>query len=438
MPKRQWGNTIDDNRNKRRKIELNFDNIIKENVNPQGRSRSIEENKLLIQAIAYFQKNGMSLDQSLKECKKMFGGKYDTYKTLWSYYIETGDFNVSETHLKRGLETYKYCEISDLNENIIDGFIEFAFQYTVSNNTGFSIPDILAYFEHEHNSIIDSSTAQYLLHKYNFCWSQQSVYYGNEYESNRLKELKRFLFQYSHALALENKGTHVIVAMDESWANTGTSFDHSWLHICDNNTECIVCNKFIELANGDAKASIKKANTGKRIVFAHAITRQGLLADEEKNDEETKSYIMPSFQDLESLDQKINTCEYIIECVNDNARDYHQQMDFTKFIKYFENRLIHSCNNLNNGKKAIIFIDQCPFHMVCNGFPSTTDNKETIIGYYELHNIQSITLRRYNKDNVLGTVLTFDSKCFHKNPRLINPQNGDLRKMNYICICSCI
>ena len=53
---------------------------------------------------------------------------------------------------------------------------------------------------------------------------------------------------------------------------------------------------------------------------------------------------------LRNLEMKLNTYEYIIECFNDNSKDYHQQMNFEKFIKYFENRLVHSCNNLNNIK----------------------------------------------------------------------------------------
>jgi hypothetical protein len=426
MPKTGRGATIYDNRQpKRKKIEINFDDIIKQNVNPKGRTRSIEENKLLIQSMAYFQKNGMTLDQSLKQCIEMFGGCYYTYKTLWEYFMKTGNLDVSETHLQRGVEMHKYYEISDLDSDCVNGLIEFAFHYTILNKTGFSIPDVLSYFENEHNIIMNTSAVQYLLHMYNFCWSQQPVYYGNEYQDNRLQEMQRFLFQYSHALTLENIGTHVIVAIDESWANTGTSSDHSWLHMCGNEEDCIVCNEFRQLANGDAKASIKKANVGKRNVFAHAITREGLLAEEIKCEEiDRKAYITPTFEDIENLDLKLNTCEFIIECGNDNSIDFHQQMDFQKFIKYFENRVIHSCNNLIGGKKAIIFMDQCPFHMVCEGFPSTSDNKKTIINYYKKHNITSISLRRYNEENILSDILTFKLKNFDKHPRVNKPENG--------------
>src|SRR5204863_5238870 len=118
----------------------------------------------------------------------------------------------------------------------------------------------------------------------------------------------------------------------------------------------------------DAKSSINKSNCGKRNVFIHAITRNCLLADVEETKNNEISYIKPSFEELENLDLKLNTAEYIIECGNDTKRDYHEQMDFEKYIKYFENRLIHSCNNLSYSKKAIIFLDQCPFHMVCEGF----------------------------------------------------------------------
>ena len=73
MPKRKWRNTIYSNKKpKIARIDPNFDEIIEKNVNPNGRVRSIEENKLLVQAIACFQKNGMSLDESLKECKICF------------------------------------------------------------------------------------------------------------------------------------------------------------------------------------------------------------------------------------------------------------------------------------------------------------------------------------------------------------------------------
>ena len=47
---------------------------------------------------------------------------------------------------------------------------------------------------------------------------------------------------------------------------------------------------------------------------------------------------------LNHLNQKLNTCEYIIECGNDNVKDYHQQMDFEKYVKWFENRLINTFN----------------------------------------------------------------------------------------------
>ena len=425
MNKRKWGSSINSNR-EAKKVKIDFEEIINLNKNPKGRSRTIEENKLFIQSMAYFQKNKMSLDAAAKECVAMFGGSYDTYKSLWNYYINTGDLNISDTHLTRGPSACKHLGICDIDDEYINSIIEFAFEYTVANHSGFSIPDLLSFFETQHNIVLSQSTIQYLLQEYNFSWSQQQVYYGNEYQQDRIQEMKRFLLQYSHALNLEQKNSHVIVATDESWANTGTSFENSWIHICnnENSSECIVCSKFIKLANGDAKVSIQKPNTGKRNVFIHAITRNGLLTDFEDNKSNELLYIQPSFQELENLQLKINTCEYIIECGNDNSRDYHEEMNFQKYVQYFENRLIESCNNLLQNKKAIIFLDQCPFHMVSNGFPLSSDNKHEISKYYEKHNIQSITLRRYDKNCNLGDILTFESSKFDCKPKLTNPELG--------------
>ena len=185
--------------------------------------------------------------------------------------------------------------------------------------------------------------------------------------------MERFLFQYSHALKLQKEEKYKIVYTDESWANTGTTIDHSWIHKCEHKSpdDCIICAKYIELENGDdCKAGINKSNVGKRCVFIHAFTQDFLLSD-------YANHQVPSFSDLENLDLKLNTCEYILECKNDNSSDYHEQMDNIKYIKYFENRLINSFIDLyQNNKKAIYYIDQAPFHVMYSGFPLSTDPKE--------------------------------------------------------------
>ena len=144
----------------------------------------------------------------------MFGGSHNTYRSLWNYYIDTRDLNISDSHLTRGIQPIKIHEIVDMKKEVVDAFLNFCFEYTVLNGTGFSIPDMLAFLE-DSEIVIDTSTAYHLLREYNFIWTNQQVYYGNYYQEDRIKELTRFLYQYSNALQLEKSGTHVIVALDE-------------------------------------------------------------------------------------------------------------------------------------------------------------------------------------------------------------------------------
>src|SRR5690349_11858244 len=113
----------------------------------------------------------------------------------------------------------------------------------------------------------------WFLSEFDFIWSEQPVYYVIEYQKDRINELTRFLYQYSHCLQLEQEGNYIIVASDESWSNCGTLFDHSCIHQCNSPDprSCYVCSNFVKLADGDYKASFVKQSYGKRCVFCHAI-----------------------------------------------------------------------------------------------------------------------------------------------------------------------
>jgi len=99
-------------------------------------------------------------------------------------------------------------------------------------------------------------------------------------------------------------------------------------------------------------------------------------------------------------------------------------MDFEKYVKWFENRLINTFNTIFPNKKAIIFLDQCPFHMVCNGMPSSTEPKEKVIDYYKNYNISSIQVQRFKENGDLGPILEFETDHFGKKPSKVNPNLG--------------
>ena len=86
----------------------------------------------------------------------------------------------------------------------------------LANNTGFSVADMQSFLRENMGIIIKDYTARYFLNEFGFTWSSQPVYYGVEYQEDMIKELTRFLLQYSHAIYLESNSDQIIVASDES------------------------------------------------------------------------------------------------------------------------------------------------------------------------------------------------------------------------------
>ena len=170
--KRLWGSSIEKNRKRRRRNEfIHFDKIKDDLANKTGRVRSNDENALIIQSLAYFQKQSFSLDQSCKKCVEAFGGCHTVYQNLWNYYIKYNDLNIASTHEKKGAQFPKLVEIDELNEDEMNAIINFAFDYTVKNNTGFNVQDLLTFLLEEHSIILDEYTARYILIDLNFTWS---------------------------------------------------------------------------------------------------------------------------------------------------------------------------------------------------------------------------------------------------------------------------
>jgi len=86
--KKRRCNTTLNRKKMHKKNEINFDDVIENLKNINGRVRTIEENVLIVQALAYFQKNNMSFDQACKECCL-------EDRSLWKYFEETGELNIS-------------------------------------------------------------------------------------------------------------------------------------------------------------------------------------------------------------------------------------------------------------------------------------------------------------------------------------------------------
>jgi hypothetical protein len=390
-------------------------------VNIKGRSRTVEENKLLIQYIAYELLSGSSENEAYRKCEDIFGGSYATYQNTWKNYIENK--SLLPDYFARGPTQTKtlYCDVEALSNDVIDKFIQFTWNYNVNNNIGFSRQDIYHYFNEELNIILSENVIDQLLGFYGFEWSNATNYYGIQYFQYHKNSLLRFCYNYSQALQLEQSGTHKIVCSDESWSNTGTSFDHSWQHKCNskNLEDCYVCQQYVNLSYGDCKSSLCKQNKGKRCIFLHAMTKNQLLVGKDDNGNSLKR-LDPNL--CINLETTLPTSEFIMECKTSDD-DYHKHMNGDIYDKWFVNRLIPSFEQIYPSNKAIFFIDQAPFHINRTKFPNVNSNKECILQYYKDNNIDSITVIR--KDgNMKDKPITFGINSFLKNKKTKNALCG--------------
>ena len=80
------------------------------------------------------------MPEAFKNCVDAFGGNYLTYKNIWDSYIENN--SIVSSNNKRGYESLKLMheDVFELDDDILQKFFEFTWDYNVFNNTGFSKP----------------------------------------------------------------------------------------------------------------------------------------------------------------------------------------------------------------------------------------------------------------------------------------------------------
>ena len=387
--------------------------------NKQGQTRSEQENKLLLQEIFYYLIKGKSLTECINLLEEIHGGSRKYYFDIWDYWIQFRSSNINESRQPRGRIQSEINEIvQQWDVEHEDMLAEYIFENTIKNPTGFSVPDLIAYYKTNCNLEISNDHMQKILRYYKCEFDNDTkVYYGLITE-DRKKEFERFLYQYSHALQLCNQQTHYRIATDETWINLMTCQKESWLHNCGNDTECLlngICHKILKFNDNEiCKATVAKKNIGRRYVILHAMSSEQLMVD---NDDDEKKHVSILLQDQLNFEQDIANAELIFEAKNDHKGDYHLQMNDEIYLQWAEHRLLPAHNAINPNKIPIIIPDQAPYHMSRLAFPHSGSTKSTIVTYYDIHNINNIKIRRYRNGG--NELLQFKRHEF-----LIRPPKG--------------
>ena len=202
---------------------------------------------------------------------------------------------------------------------------------------------------------------------------------------------------------------------DESWANQETNFKYSYIHDCGNNLNCWVCTKIKELGQTEKlKTKTQKRGKGKRHMFGHIISVQGLLngfAVDSRGNKTDQLCCNLSKEEGDNMDIEQPTAELVMEC-GKNKGDYHQNMDGDLYLKYLRNRIIPAFKSRFGKKKLILTLDCAPYHHTRTGFPSVSDDKATIAEWYDYYEIKKIKVRRFGKHGLKGKIFHFGKTKF--------------------------
>lgn len=362
-----------------------------------GQRRTPSEIALIIQwIIGCILNMNMSTKESIKYVSKCVASKDRTIEKYWLHYVEHRNCQIVDEWTLR----MPFLEnVLDLNEEsggqIFKLVARFAFETTIASRQGFHSFDLQARLKRE-GYLLSDRAVKNLLDRLNFHWTGEDEYYGQNLTDKTLNEKKRICFlKVSQALQLQANGCDYderfiravikILNQDESWGNVEMNNNFAYVHPpCKDWNTCVVCSEY-KLIDADGvilKTKMNTAGKGKRVMFSHVISEDGLLngyssdLDEDYTDfidDPDEKYVCNLKYDgkaARNLDKVMPTSEFLMVC-GKNGGDYHDNMDADKYKKLMLNRQIPAAtSHYKNEHKfvGIWFLDQAPYHVARSGF----------------------------------------------------------------------
>ena len=168
--------------------------------------------------------------------------------------------------------------------------------------------------------------------------------------ATRVDQIRDYLIDLSKWLKQEEEGDVVLVYTDESYCHTCTnhSDSHSW-----------------HLNTGNPNRN-KSCSRGRRLIFLHAITKDGPLCEVDPATGRPVDNIKwnkdtPHADDVEITDEVLLTAENIWLATSTTG-DYHDNMRSDIFLKWVNERLIPTFKRVYPGHKMCLVLDNAPYH----------------------------------------------------------------------------
>lgn len=185
----------------------------------------------------------------------------------------------------------------------------------------------------EHRTFVSIFTLTRWMHELGYAWDDKQ-FIGALKPQYRDARIRSFIWEYAKALRLQNAGTHIIVYLDESYIHAMHQMKKGWHPTAG------------PYKNNETQG---EADTGKRLIILHAMSRDGML--------ESEDAVGSNF-----LHEVTPTAQFVFEAASFDESDYHNTMDGELFTLWMKNRLLPAFEKLYPGKKMIIVMDNASYH----------------------------------------------------------------------------
>jgi transposase len=336
-----------------------FSDFCQEIKNPNGRSRTLEENKLLIFALrAYLHKKVESMNEGHSpassitwtlvetEVARDFCVRREHLTELRRVFVDEGDVVIFGKENARGGAAEKYDHSTQQkvsSEHLIE-MIKFIDQ---QHSEGRSVTNrkVQNWFQQVLGITMSRRTIQRKLQATGLSWSKVKPR-KRTLASFRLKAIRDFLISldnYVRAIQNGNPEGLVLVFTDESYVHNTHALDHSYLQ--------------------KGKEHIERSRSkGRRLIILHAITTNGPLAERDENGMpvDDLKWNGDTCHPTPRADGKI-TCE-TLWVAQSSTGDYHDNMNSEMFMQWVETKLVPTFERQYPGKKMVLVADNAAYH----------------------------------------------------------------------------
>ena len=346
--------------NRWRRLLEEFNGLADTLKNPQGHSRTFEENKMILLALRAALNRRISLlnvDQETTinwrsiedEVGRDFHVSNKYVHDLRTGLFEDGDVWVFGQTESRGMGAASVCDKNHRAKVQPEHFKEVAKFVDGKHCKGSTVVarNIIAFLLDKFELKIHRRTVGRLMNKMGLTWSAYKPV-KRTFAAHRKKVLREFLIELDKYERMMNgdDSEYVYVFMDESYVNIGHGNSKSYMS-----------------SDKDKQATVrKKSGKGKRLIILHAITVDGPLAEQDENGIYVNDlqWRGDTPHPVERADGRL-TCE-TLWVAQSHSGDYHDNMNSNMFMKWVQEKLVPCFERKYPNKKMILVADNAPYH----------------------------------------------------------------------------